>query len=547
MTLRMKMLGAMALVLAITVGGSFLVLIRYQRDQLLRNTAEATAHLASTIRATLEHAMLANDPDEIRRIVRTVGRQPGIEGVFVLDASGAIKVTSRQDQPGQPPPGGPPSIPADQPEMKAAGAGGTIVLERQPSPLLRSASLIPNTPQCRGCHPSTQEILGALVVDRSLEQMERQLRTSLGYMLASAGLAFLLLTATTYAVLRRLVIAPLADLGQAARAIEAGNYDTPMTLDRTDEVGELARALDQMRRRILGHLDEVRRWGQELEARVAERTQELRTLNRVALVTNEALDLETIFSRALEAALDALSVDAGAIILVTPDHEEPMVVQRGLSPTEVETLTRHARTEGVEFACARAVAQAGVRKFACFPVRSKGVLRGILCADNSRVPLANEKLRLLEALAAQLGGTVERAILHQDLERSFRTLRESQAQIVERERRIAALEALRAATVTLSHHINNAAAAIEGCRDVLAMTLGDQADWQLRYALDGIQVSVKKITAVLRALSGLTRFEVTPFPGGTEAIDIERALQEMLAQLEPDEREPGGDPPRRLY
>ncbi|MEK6717253.1 MAG: HAMP domain-containing protein, partial [candidate division NC10 bacterium] len=416
----------------------------------------------------------------------------------------------------------------------------------QPSPILRSTSLISNAPRCQGCHDPGQRILGALVVDRSLDPMERQLRTSLAYMLGSATVAFLVLTATTYAVLRRLVITPLSDLGRAARAIEAGNYDTPMVLDRSDEMGELGRTLDRMRCRILEHLDQIRRWGQELEVRVAERTHELRTLNRVALVTNEALDLETIFLRALEAVLDALSVNAGAVILVTPELEGPMVVQRGLGQAEVETLTRQARAAGVEFACAGAVTEAGIRKFACFQIRSKGRLMGILCSDNSQVPLAPEKLRLLESLVVQLGGTVERAILHRDLERSYRELRESQTAILERERQIAALKALQAATVTLSHHINNATAGIAGCRDVLAMTLGEQADWQVRYALDGIRSSVKKITAVLRALAGLTRLELTPFPGGTEAIDIEWAIQETLAQLGPDDPPPADTPPRGL-
>ncbi len=547
MKLRTKILGAMALVLAVTVGTSFFVLIRYQRDQLLRNTADATAHLANTIRATLEHAMLANDPAEIQRIVLTVGQQPGIEGVFILDRTGAVQVASKPDQLGQPPLGSPPGSPTDIPEGEGAGHGGTIVLNRQPSPILRSTSLISNAPRCQGCHDPGQRILGALVVDRSLDPMERQLRTSLAYMLGSATVAFLVLTATTYAVLRRLVITPLSDLGRAARAIEAGNYDTPMVLDRSDEMGELGRTLDRMRYRILEHLDQIRRWGQEMEIRVAERTQELSTLNRVALVTNEALDLVTIFSRALEATLEAVGVGAGAIILEISEQEGPMIVQRGLTPEEAEALRQQAKGAGVEAACPAQGAQVGARRLACFPLRSKGMLRGILCADNpAEVPLAPEKLRLLEAVAAQLGGTVERAILHQDLERSFRDLRESQAQIVERERQIAALKALQAATVTLSHHINNATAGIAGCREVLAMTLGEHADWQVRYALDGIRTSVRKITAVLQALRGLTRFELTPFPGGTEAIDIEQAIQEMLAHLALDEREPGGDPPRRL-
>lgn len=527
----------MALVLAVTVGASFFVLIRYQRAQLLQNTTEANSHLANTIRATLEHAMLTNNPAEIQRIVLTVGKQPGVEGIFVLNDTGLVKVASDPGQVGRPLHDGSPGLPADMAEGETRERGSTSVLQRPTSPILRSTSLIPNAPRCQGCHFPSQQILGALVVDRSLGQMERQLQTSLASMLGSAGLVLILLFATTYAVLRRLVITPLAELGQTARAIEGGNYDAPLTLHRTDEVGDLGRTLDDMRRRILEHLAEIRRWGQELEVRVAERTQELHTLNRVAVVTNEALDLTTIFTRALEAALDTLGVGAGAVILATPEPMGPMVVHRGLTQAEAEALTRQARAAGVELACAGSVAPTEGPAFACFPIRSKGILRGLLCVDNPKeLPLLPEKLRLLEAIAAQLGGTVERAVLHQDLERSFRDLRKSQDQIIERERQIAALEALRTATVTLSHYINNATAGVEGCRDVLATILGEQSDWQIRYALDGIRASVKKITAVLQALRDLTRIELTAFPGGVEAIDVEDAIKRTLAQLETDER-----------
>lgn len=284
-----------------------------------------------------------------------------------------------------------------------------------------------------------------------------------------------------------------------------------------------------------------------MEMRVAERTQELRTLNRVALVTNEALDLATIFSRALEASLDTLGVRAAAIILVAPELEGPIVVQQGLGAFEVDDLTSHARQNDIRKICAGVVTQEGRHKFACFPIRSKGASMGVLCADDSgEVPLASGKLRLLEALAAQLGGTVERAILHQDLERSFRGLQESQAAILERERRIAALEAVRAATVTLSHHINNATAGIAGGRNVVSMVLGDQVDWQVRYALEGIQESVKKITAVLRAMGDLTRITLTDFPGGLKAIDVDEAIQKTLAELQSAGLTTQGDPPQHL-
>ncbi len=152
------------------------------------------------------------------------------------------------------------------------------------------------------------------------------------------------------------------------------------------------------------------------------------------------------------------------------------------------------------------------------------------------------RLKILAAMALVLAITVERAILHQDLERSFRDLQESQAAIVERERRIAALEAVRAATITLSHYINNAAAGIEGCRDVLATALEEQADWQLRYALDGIRASVRRITLVLQTLRDLTRIDLTQFPGGMGAHDMEHAIQRTLAELEPEQPRPGAGP-----
>jgi signal transduction histidine kinase len=331
MRLRTKILGATTLVLAITVGGSFVALIRSQRAQLLRNTAEATFHLANTIRATLEHAMLVDDPAQIERIVRTVGQQPGLEGVFVLDQTGIVRIAADPGRVGQPLRDVPPQLPSDMPPERAAEATATLVLERQPSPVLRSTSLVPNARQCQGCHPPTQRILGALVVDRSLRHVEEQLRTSLAYMGGSAGLAFLLLTATTSAVLGRLVIIPLANLGQAARAIEAGDYDTPMTAPRADEVGELGRTLDRLRCRIVDHLDQIRRSGHELDIRVAEQQRAMARLVQSSRMASVGL------------LAGGVAHEINNRLCIISNHLQLLRLQRERLPPEVE-----AALEGIE-------------------------------------------------------------------------------------------------------------------------------------------------------------------------------------------------------
>jgi len=78
----------------------------------------------------------------------------------------------------------------------------------------------------------------------------------------------------------RTVVRPIRDLTNASRRIAAGSLDDPVAVTREDEVGELARSFDIMRVRLRDSLEESRRWTDELETRVGERTRELESLSR---------------------------------------------------------------------------------------------------------------------------------------------------------------------------------------------------------------------------------------------------------------------------
>jgi signal transduction histidine kinase len=74
------------------------------------------------------------------------------------------------------------------------------------------------------------------------------------------------------------VLRPLLVLTRAAERIAGGDLARPIPPLGSDEVGRLGRSLETMRERLGASLDEIRSANEQLEARVARRTQELQRL-----------------------------------------------------------------------------------------------------------------------------------------------------------------------------------------------------------------------------------------------------------------------------
>lgn len=78
----------------------------------------------------------------------------------------------------------------------------------------------------------------------------------------------------------RSVTMPLKVLAQAAARITQGNLDTPIRPLGEDEIGSLARSLDQMRVTLKASVDTIAEGKRDLEKKVVQRTHELQTLNQ---------------------------------------------------------------------------------------------------------------------------------------------------------------------------------------------------------------------------------------------------------------------------
>jgi signal transduction histidine kinase len=102
------------------------------------------------------------------------------------------------------------------------------------------------------------------------------------------------------------VTGPLHFLTAAAQRIAEGDFITPISLDRGDEIGILAKSFENMRVMVHGAMDEIQAWNLELDNRVNERAREAEAAQTDA---RQARDY-------LQTIIDSLDDD---LIVIDPD------------------------------------------------------------------------------------------------------------------------------------------------------------------------------------------------------------------------------------
>ncbi len=154
-------------------------------------------------------------------------------------------------------------------------------------------------------------------------------------LLLAGALTLAFLWALTLLGARRHV-RPVRVLTDAARGMAAGNLEQPVRIGGGGEIGVLGKSLEAMRVQLRESLETVRRWGEQLESKVAERTAELTNRNRqlaavtaVATAANQASDLEGMLGRCLGEVLEHTGMTAGAVRLLDESGQLGVPVSRG--------------------------------------------------------------------------------------------------------------------------------------------------------------------------------------------------------------------------
>ena len=158
-------------------------------------------------------------------------------------------------------------------------------------------------PLVQGVAPST----AALVISAPLTSQAggRELVASILVVLVLAGIGAALLG---FAVARA-IARPLRELAAGADAISAGHYDAQISVRSADEVGQLARAFNEMTGRLAAHVSELQESREELK----------RSLTRFGETLRSTHDLDKILQVVLDTSVDALRASGGVLMVVNPE------------------------------------------------------------------------------------------------------------------------------------------------------------------------------------------------------------------------------------
>ncbi|MEE9324820.1 MAG: ATP-binding protein [Dehalococcoidia bacterium] len=235
----------------------------------------------------------------------------------------------------------------------------------------------------------------------------------------------------------RLLVRPVTKLTGNARQMAAGNLEQPIHVGEGGEIGALADSLEAMRVQLKESMGKALRWGEELETKVRERTEELTARNRqlaavsaVATVANEFRDLEGMLNRCLEVTLEHSRMETAVVRLLDgQDNRLAVACARGdfsdfpcrdravdlgecpcgevaskgaplyLSPTERKSFRPSCRAPE-----AHAVAVLPLKS-------SKGLLGVLYLSRRQEEPPGPEERETLAAICNQLGIAIENARL----------------------------------------------------------------------------------------------------------------------------------------
>ncbi len=242
-------------------------------DQLSRGLVSATWH-----------AMLADDRQGAYDTMQAVARQQGIGRIRIFNKEGRVMFST-----------GP-----DQGRLVDKKTEACVLCHASAQPLVRVetrsrarvftgadgkrhlAMITPiyNEPSCStaACHahPARQRVLGVLDVALELEPVDRKVAESRNRILAATALEVLLISGFLAVFVALLVTRPIQRLVEANAALGRMDLEHPVEITSSRELWELARSFNSMRDRLGDAMAEISRASQELEAKVAERTEQLR-------------------------------------------------------------------------------------------------------------------------------------------------------------------------------------------------------------------------------------------------------------------------------
>jgi two-component system NtrC family sensor kinase len=272
-------------VLTLVAVVTFALLETVMAREGLGGATQSAELFSETIKSSTWRAMLEDRREDAYTIMEVIGRQPGIERVRIFNKEGRVTFSSHPNEIGMLVDKKAESCyachAAGQPLSRITAPSRARVYASGGRRVLGMVTPVYNDPACSSaaCHAHApgKQVLGVLDVDLSLAEMDRELLLFRRSSLSLTALAVVLLAAFFYFFAQAQVVRPVAALVQGTQRVARDQLDLEIKTSSRGELGLLAASFNDMTRSLRRMQGELRQLMENLEAKVEERTRELRT------------------------------------------------------------------------------------------------------------------------------------------------------------------------------------------------------------------------------------------------------------------------------
>jgi two-component system NtrC family sensor kinase len=238
--------------------------IKSQSDVLLSEVERHANQLSETVKNSTRYSMLFNDRDHIQETIMTIGKDPTIYDVRILNKEGMIIYSRKKEEIGQ--------MLDKKAESCYACHAENKPLEKLPmKDRTRLFRLHPDSTRIMGiinpiynekscwlaechAHPEEATVLGVLDVSISLKEIDQQLINNQMRVLLFAVVSVIAIGLIIGLFVKRWIDRPVKELVKATDEVALGNLNYTITDLGTDELGYLGHSFNKM----INRLDETR-------------------------------------------------------------------------------------------------------------------------------------------------------------------------------------------------------------------------------------------------------------------------------------------------
>lgn len=389
----------MAVLLGAAAAVALAVMARLETQRIEQQWIEAGEVVARTAEDSLEVSMLHNSPEDIRQSVRNVEQGELVDAVTVYRRSATPWVTSNANL--QLTEAARAALLSSMDENRTVTSSGDGILS--------VFVPVPKQAECVGCHDEGSNVLGAVEVRLDERPFQQELVKSARTSLVFAAIPLLLGIVLSVWAIRKSVLHPLADIGEAAERLGQGDLSVRLPPYRGWELAEVSSTFNEMAQKLDHQATDLRETAEELRS-------ELEGMEEIQALLTSGAGLREVLARAAGQVGAALA--ASGVAIWRSDREGPEAVW-GEQPPDGEVLAR-ATTEHVVVTSAgdlAEVAEDAPVRWVVAPARIGERTLGVIgVAWNPPQPLEPSERDLLASLTGLVGVAVRNAELLERLQ-----------------------------------------------------------------------------------------------------------------------------------